>query len=803
MKKKHIFIFIACVLTGSVCLLYAQSDPKKIVVGTGNNFIPMAFVDDQGNPDGMLIDQWRLWSEKTGVEVEFRLMPWAEAIPALMAGEVDAVEGVSYTAERAIHLDMTHPHTRVDTHIFYHRNLGSIRSMSDLKGFPVGILKGSNVEEFVNTNHTDIRPILYENFDQMARAAKDNRICVCIGEDPTLSYFLTKAGCPGLFLKSRESIISSDIRVAVRKGDTRLLELIKRGLNQISDADRGSLRKKWSGISLTEKASWRWIFLGGGFLLVTAIVIVSLLLFWNRQLKIHVRNATDSLRESEKRFRDLVEQSPLAIQMHDTTGRMILINNAWKAMWEVSDPRSIFSSYNLFKDPQLKEYGYDRIFHKALAGETVEIPDCVYDPKKSGMPGKKKHTHARVYPLKEETGKVKGVVVLHEDKTEKKALEQRLQQAEKLEAIGQLAGGVAHDFNNMLSGIMGFADILALELEDGELRDMAESIIKAARQSAQLTQQLLAYARKGQYRKIPIDIHQSISDAVSLLKHSLDRKIQVLQTLHASPSVIVGDPAQLQNALLNLAINARDAMPDGGHLTIETSIREIDSDSNNVRTGELAPGTFVCITVTDNGVGISREHQQKIFEPFFTTKSKGEGTGMGLAAVYGIVRAHNGIITVESEPGSGSTFHILLPVSTEAVEQTAVIDDTDDLKADNPLHILVIDDEEIARDTAVKMLERLGHTVASTESSHQGVSYFSEHAADVHVVILDMVMPEMGGRAVFQELRKIHPSVKVLLSSGYSIDGEAQEILDEGVSGFIQKPFVLRELRDKIRKISE
>ena len=249
-----------------------------------------------------------------------------------------------------------------------------------------------------------------------------------------------------------------------------------------------------------------------------------------------------------------------------------------------------------------------------------------------------------------------------------KQLQEQLHQSEKMEAIGQLAGGIAHDFNNQLSGIMGYADILAGKLTDEKFKGHAEAIVRAAKRSADLIQQLLAFARKGKYLSVPVNLHKLISEVAVLLERSIDKRITIQQILKAGPCLATGDPTQLQNVLLNIAINARDAMPEGGTIIFETAVVTLDAQYCAKHPYDITPGRYVQVCVTDNGVGMDDQTQMHIFEPFFTTKQLGRGTGMGLAAVYGTIKNHHGAINVYSEVGHGTTFKVYLPLAESAAE---------------------------------------------------------------------------------------------------------------------------------------
>ncbi len=409
--------------------------------------------------------------------------------------------------------------------------------------------------------------------------------------------------------------------------------------------------------------------------------------------------------------------------------------------------------------------------------------------------------------IDEETGKEAIQVCFYDiterkkNEEEKRQLESRLFQSEKLQAIGQLAGGIAHDFNNQLTGIIGFADLLRYELcDDQRLGHYVENILTASRHSAYLTNQLLAFARKGKYLSVKVDIHRTIMEVISLLQRSIDKKISLQQIFKANPSYTSGDPTQLQNALLNLAINARDAMPQGGVLTFETKIVESDDMFSSVKGDKLIPGKYIEVSVTDTGTGMTEETQKRIFEPFFTTKEFGKGTGMGLAAVYGTVKNHKGVIDVFSKIGEGTTFKVCLPLAST---ECRVIKDqnTEAVNFNKKLRLLLVDDEDIVCAIGKEMLEMSGHLVCVCRNGREAVDFYKNNWKEIELVILDMVMPLLNGAETFRLLRDINPEAKILLSSGYSITGEAQKLLDQGANGFIQKPFTSKELAKSIAEL--
>jgi PAS domain S-box-containing protein len=368
-------------------------------------------------------------------------------------------------------------------------------------------------------------------------------------------------------------------------------------------------------------------------------------------------------------------------------------------------------------------------------------------------------------------------------------INEQLRQSEKMQAIGQLAGGVAHDFNNQLAGIMGCAEILTERLEDKDEKSykFASQIIKAGDRASGLVGQLLAFARKGNYLAIAVDIHDTIISMVNLLRHSIDKRIMISQDLNANARYTTGDPSQIQSAILNIALNSCDAMPEGGDLSIATENFTVEEMENSIKCGE-----YIRITISDNGCGMDEETQKHIFEPFFTTKEVGKGTGMGLSAVYGTVHSHNGVIDVESEVDKGTSFSITFPVRSETVD---IEEGEEPVMAEGVGgHILIVDDEDIVRDTTAESLRYLGYKVTTCRDGSEAVEFYQNNWQSIDLIILDMVMPKMGGHQAFLVMQQINPDIKAIIASGYSLEEKAQEILDAGAHSFLEKPFRRSEL---------
>jgi PAS domain S-box-containing protein len=504
--------------------------------------------------------------------------------------------------------------------------------------------------------------------------------------------------------------------------------------------------------------------------------------------------AESNLRDSGRKLRAWLENSPVCSKVLGPDFDLQYMSSSGLRALGVDDLAQILGKpypFDFFPEsfggPML-----DGLERAKVTGKVVTTEAPMVDTK-----GNEMWFDSTIVPVHGDDGELDYFMVVSINTTERKQLERRLRQSEKMDAIGQLAGGVAHDFNNQLTGIINYADILLAQLEDEDERSCAARILGAAERAAALTAQLLAFSREGKLRTTAVDIHKTIAEVASLLAHSIDKRVQIQLHLAANPSTTTGDPAQLQSALLNLGINAGDAMAEGGEVVFATEVVNLNEEFSRSLPYDVAPGRYLRISVTDTGKGMDEETLGHIFEPFFTTKGVGEGTGLGLAAVYGTVRSHEGAIEVQSEPGQGSTFVLHLPLT-----QSPVGCDRDGPErrqcAEGTARILLVDDEECVRTSCVRILGRLGYEVVTCEDGAEAVEYYRQSWEDVDLVLLDMMMPRMNGRDAFLAMREINPDLKTLLLSGFGKDRRIQAILDEGVLGFIQKPFPRDVLTERV-----
>jgi PAS domain S-box-containing protein len=505
------------------------------------------------------------------------------------------------------------------------------------------------------------------------------------------------------------------------------------------------------------------------------------------------KKAEDAMRASEERLRSVVEQ------LNDATyilfeGRFDLVNHRFCQLTGVTPEEAAAPGFQFW---ELVAPGSIPVIRKRQEqrerGE--EVPG-IYEFEIKHRDGHLVQVEASVTEIDYRGGRA--VLGLLRDITEKKSLKQQLVMAQKLESIGRLSGGVAHDLNNLLTPIIGFGDLVldGLSAED-ENRESVQEILQAAYRARSLVRQLLAFSRRQAMDFRAVDLNRMVEGFRGLLRRAIREDIDLRFLPSPSNPVIRGDPGQLEQVIMNLAVNAQDAMPEGGTLTIETSEVELDEHYAGARPG-VTPGRYAALTFTDTGAGMDADTRNHVFEPFFTTKERGKGTGLGLATVYGIVKQHDGNIWAYSEPGEGSTFKCYLPLAdVPALESVARQDEVADVAGSET--VMVVEDEEAVRGLAVKVLTGCGYTVHQAADGSACLEFLREFPGPLHLLLTDVVMPGMNGRELYREVAKIFPEARVLYMSGYPENIMTRRgVLDEGIP-FVQKPFSVRRLAAGVR----
>ncbi|WNM62818.1 ATP-binding response regulator [Candidatus Nitrospira neomarina] len=500
---------------------------------------------------------------------------------------------------------------------------------------------------------------------------------------------------------------------------------------------------------------------------------------------------TDDLRESEAQFRELFETLPDILVIYDHRGMITHVNSLGAQQLGYRPPVLMGKAFSVIKPESADAESSPTAPNPARGGRRWE-ETFLRQKNGSNLPVEMMERTVQFQGQRQTLFIARDLTARKHMEEEKSALEHQLRQVQKMEAIGRLASGVAHDMNNTLTAIMAHASLLKIQDKaDTPLWAAGDVIEKAVRRGKELTSQLLGYARQGKHHHVTVDTHEVIQEVMNLLGRTIHKMITFRADLSAMRPHVVGDPNQLYQILMNLSVNACDAMGERGELLIQTSNETVTPEYAS-RVPGLCAGDYVVIRVTDTGTGMSLETQRHIFEPFFTTKEQGQGTGMGLAMVYGIVKNHYGYIGVTSSPGCGTTMRVYLPDAPCATLMTRSTQKTEPSHGTG--HILVVDDEKDVGEAAQAILEFLGYQVTVVLNGKDAVAICQDPTTPVDVVLLDMVMPVMSGAACFEELRRIRPDLRVILCTGYDRNHAVQDLLNQGVIGFIQKPYDVDEL---------
>jgi PAS domain S-box-containing protein len=522
---------------------------------------------------------------------------------------------------------------------------------------------------------------------------------------------------------------------------------------------------------------------------------------WRKTVERQLENTLERLKQSEERYRLLVESSNDGIVVI-SGAKMTFFNQRVLEMlgYDEAEMRDRpFLDVTYPDDRQLVMANYV----KRIGGES---PPSRYEFRVVTKNGDLLFVEINVVLTHWEGEKASLCFI--RDITERKKVEEerallsnQLLSAQKMEAIGTLAGGMAHNFNNILVGIMGYSEHLLIKRGEKDpdykaLKTIHEGSVKAS----DLTRQLLNIARGGEFKRVRLSLNDVIGRVLPLISGTLDKSIEIQSVLDPKLMVMEGDVGQLEQSLLNICINARDAMPDGGELIIETNSCRVDEDFVKLHLGAKV-GSYVVLSVTDTGIGMPPHIKDHIFEPFYTTKKHAGGTGMGLATVWGIVKNHRGIVSVYSEPGRGTTFRLYFPAIAQKAKREDI--EGDEILPGRGETLLLVDDEPIIREMWGEILEEIGYRVMCAGNGDEALSVLEECGGKADLVILDLVMPHMGGKETFTRIKERYPDIVVLVSSGYSENGEAREVIESGADGFIQKPYQIRMVSAKIREMLE
>ncbi len=500
--------------------------------------------------------------------------------------------------------------------------------------------------------------------------------------------------------------------------------------------------------------------------------------------------AEEALRQSEERHRSLLESSPDPIVVYDMEGRTDYVNSCFVKTFGWSQEELLGKRIDFVPAENMQET--EDAIKLGQQGETIQR----FETKRCTKDGRALDVSISSSFFWDKDGRPGGNIVLLRDVTETKKLEARLHEAHKMETIATLAGGIAHDFNNALSGIVGNIELLKIQLpNDQNVLERVQPMFKSAQRMANLTDQLLAYARGGKYQSRNISLSELVQDTIPLIQHTIDPAINIKMDLADDPTNVDADVTQMQMVVSAAVTNATEAMEGSGCIKISLRNEVVDEDLAKLN-ADLNPGSYACLTVEDDGKGMDEETASKVFEPFFTTKVRGRGLGM--AAAYGIVKNHDGWISIDSQVGKGTKLIVYLPSvksppQEEKEPRARLIEGTGT--------ILVVEDEEVVTDVSRAILEKLGFNVLEASSGAEAVNIVKTYDGNIDLAILDIGLPDIPGEKLYHLIMEAIPRLKVIVCSGYALDGPAQEILNAGAQGFIQKPFLVATLSEKLKEV--
>jgi PAS domain S-box-containing protein len=796
----------------------SASASRTLVLAVDDTNAPFSALSSEG-PEGFCVDLAQALGKELGWEIRLRLMPYAKALLALEMGEVDAVCGLPPTPGTAP-VSNTRSFLTIRHMIFVADDTVGITGVRDLAGARVAVLAGDPAEAFLARDEKISLLLVPETVNGLLAVANQTAMAFVCNEYAG-RYFALKEQLTHM-KTAGGPVLTEQYCILVRETNTLLLAQVEGGLRQLTRTNQmRALKRKWFGDPIVP----HWLTVPavvGVFLLILIVagIVVALEFVWGKSLEHEVRKRTDQL-EREVFFRQNVEEELRATN----TKLHSIIDNSWDVILQLDLQGTCTFANNAAE--RLAGYTVDELlgqnFLELLAPEYRHPYLSQFARRLQGLPVEQLSTAEVLHKdghrvwieltLTEihKEGELIGFQGISRDITarkqaeeERRRLEAQIQHAQKLESLGVLAGGIAHDFNNLLVGMLGNADLALLEFTtDSPIRRRVEAIKKASLRASELTNQMLAYSGKGRFLVQPIGLNALVEEMAHLLHVSISKNVD-LRFAFADPlPSFDGDAAQVRQVVMNLITNASEAIGEqAGVITLRTGVLTLArTDISSLGLDpKLTPGDYVFLEVTDTGCGMDAETRTKIFEPFFTTKFTGRG--LGLAAVQGIIRGHHGTIHIESTPDFGTIFRVYLPC-TEPIPQHSASPNLVPTSIGSPTGetILVIDDEETVRAVTQSMLEKQGFHVLTASDGREGVSIFRANSLEIAAVLLDMTMPVMNGEEAFRLIRQTLPDARIILMSGYSEQDATARFAGCDLSGFLQKPFQVTTLVEKLGEI--
>jgi two-component system cell cycle sensor histidine kinase/response regulator CckA len=804
-----VMAYLAVILP--ITIAHAE-EPKPLVFVGDADYSPLMY-SDKGTPRGLLVDITRTLSERMGRPIDIRLMVWDEALKQVTQGKADAVCGISINETRKTIFDFSDPVYNSRYSIFVRTSTIGISKLEDLRGRIVGVRAGGLNHRLVEADPL-IKPFFMDDYMHGFRLLRDGKLDAVIADVWIGTYILAKNDLQ-LIQPIGKPLVELDSAFAVKKGNTALVTGMNEAIRSMKvDGTLSRIYSTWQPEEVVfqtrEQVMWKTLVWTTGFLAVLLIIAIAWIVTMKREIA-RRRHAEATLRESEEKFRLIAENTVDVISILDMNLRYTYVSpsivrlrgfTTEEAVKETIDqiftPESLKIVLMAFEEEKKMEAGGtadpDRI-------RTMELEEYKKD-------GSIIWVEASLSYLRDKDRKPVGILGVTRDITERKQaneerrnLEERLQRSEKMEALGQLAGGVAHDLNNVLGVLSGYSQLLLMEIPEGSpARGHAETILQSTVSGAAIIQDLLTIARRSVTASDVINLNSVVSGFLKTPVFEKMKDYHPLVTFRTECDKnllnIKGSPVHLEKTLMNLVTNAAESISEKGEVTIRTESRYLDKAIKGY--DEVKEGDYAVLTVSDTGMGIPAEDREKIFEPFYTKKTMGRsGTGLGLAIVWGTVKDHNGYIDVQTEVGKGSTFTLYFPVTREepiAPQQKVPIEQY----MGNGESVLVVDDIAEQRDVASGLLMRLGYQVQVVSSGEEAVEYLRGNKADI--LVLDMIMaPGIDGLETYERVLEVNPKQKAILVSGFSQTERVNEAQKRGAGAYVKKPYFMQKIGVAIR----
>ncbi|MEW6519232.1 MAG: transporter substrate-binding domain-containing protein [Thermodesulfobacteriota bacterium] len=814
-----------------------------IRVASDPAWAPMEFVDEHGEYQGFAIDYLKRLSDLLGISFEIEKgKTWQELVAMVKKRELDMFSCLTLTPERKAYVNFTRPYLSFPIVIFTRKDMSYVGKLDDLAGRKVAVVESYAIHDLLKTHHPELDIVPVRTVNDGLRMLDNSEVAAFIENLLTGSNYISQQGLANIKVGG-ETPYKNEMSLAVRGDWPEFVPILQKALDAVSEEDKAGLYRKWVLFTYSEgRVDYALLFkvLAGG------VVLFAAFLYWNRrlarevdtrrkaeeQLRLHqeelkniVAAKTRDLTEANQRLQEEIEDRRKAYEeLRMVEARNSLILRSLPMAFYIASPSDTYGGVWLSGQiEKISGFPAERFtddldfwqarLHPEDRARVFRVFDSIHQQKLIMVEYRWLHADGsyrwfedNAILVSDDRGEPREIVGTWLDISESKVAEEerlrlaeQLQQAQKMESIGTLAGGIAHDFNNILSAIIGYAELVKQRLtQDSEIWIFQQRVIGAGMRARDLVQQILAFSRQTPQEYKPLKIHIFVKEALKLLRSTIPTTIEIRQSINPACGTIMANPTQIHQIMFNLCTNAYHAMRETGGV-LAVGLDEVEVRADDYLAGlRLNPGRYVRLDVSDTGPGIRPEIRNRIFEPYFTTKDKGEGTGMGLAVVHGIVQSHHGHISVYSEPGAGTTFHVYLP--RVAMDSGAAETENEGSVPMGHERILVVDDEEEIIRISRQILEGLGYTVTAFTGSIEAWRTFSSNPRDYDLVITDMTMPDMTGTDLALKILRLRPDMPIVLCTGFSELISEEKAKSLGIRAYITKPVLRNDFALVVRR---